>query len=99
LSVRADVAFTRLRIAVFVDGCFWHGCKRHGRVPKANSAYWEAKLARNLQRDTTVNADLKAAGWQVIRVWEHSPTSISVSRVIKAVKERSIAEASAKLRK
>lgn len=70
-TVRPDVVFTRARLAIFVDGCFWHSCPLHGNEPKANTAYWGPKLRRNVERDKEVDAALAAAGWQVIRAWEH----------------------------
>jgi DNA mismatch endonuclease, patch repair protein len=71
VRVRADIVFPSKRVAVFVDGCFWHGCPEHGRAPKANQAYWNAKLARNVERDARNTALLEAAGWTVLRHWEH----------------------------
>ena len=76
---RADIVFTRARVAVFVDGCFWHGCPTHGRQPRANPGYWEAKLARNTERDRQTDADLAAAGWTVVRVWEHEPVEAAAT--------------------
>jgi DNA mismatch endonuclease (patch repair protein) len=72
--VRPDVVFTRTRLAVFVDGCFWHCCPEHGGVPLTNRPYWTAKLARNVERDREVDEALWAAGWDVLRIWEHTPT-------------------------
>jgi DNA mismatch endonuclease, patch repair protein len=69
--VRPDVVFTRARLAVFVDGCFWHCCPEHGNVPKANKGYWRPKLEGNVKRDRLVDAELSAAGWRVVRAWEH----------------------------
>jgi DNA mismatch endonuclease (patch repair protein) len=69
--VRPDVVFTRTRLAVFVDGCFWHACPQHGNMPRANTAYWVPKLERNVRRDRAVDAALTAAGWTVFRAWEH----------------------------
>lgn len=83
-KVKADVVFTRDRIAVFIDGCFWHGCPEHGRTPKANQAYWRPKLARNKQRDLRVSQELAEDGWTVIRIWEHEPLGEAVQRVQEA---------------
>ena len=80
--VRPDVVFTRARLAVFVDGCFWHCCPEHGNVPQANSAYWRPKLARNVARDRAVESALSSAGWRVLRAWEHEPTEAVAERVI-----------------
>jgi DNA mismatch endonuclease (patch repair protein) len=71
IVVRPDIVFTRRRVAVFVDGCFWHGCPEHGELPVANRAFWRGKLERNALRDKRVDAALSAAGWRVVRVWEH----------------------------
>lgn len=71
LSRKADLVFPAARVAVFVDGCFWHRCPEHGNAPRANSLYWSAKLDRNVARDRHTEAALTAAGWHVIRVWEH----------------------------
>ena len=70
-SVRVDVAFTKQLIVVFVDGCYWHSCPLHGTIPKSNTAYWEPKLARNRERDRANDSALAAAGWRVVRIWEH----------------------------
>lgn len=69
--VRPDVVFTGARVAVFVDGCFWHGCPQHQRIPKTNTAYWVPKLARNVERDRLTDSALIEAGWRVVRLWEH----------------------------
>ena len=73
--------FPRLRVAVFVDGCFWHGCPDHGHVPRANTAYWAPKLARNVARDRSVDQWLAEAGWEIIRVWEHLPSKVAAEHV------------------
>ena len=79
---RPDVVFTRRRVAVFVDGCFWHGCPEHGRVPGGrNAAYWEAKLSRNRARDELDTAALAEAGWRVVRLWEHASLDEAVAAV------------------
>jgi DNA mismatch endonuclease (patch repair protein) len=71
LHVRPDVVFTRHRVAIFLDGCFWHRCPAHGSSPRANSDYWEPKLTRNVERDARVDRALRSHGWAVIRIWEH----------------------------
>ena len=72
-GIRGSPDFARLdkRIAVFLDGCWWHGCPEHCRVPEANREFWAAKIARNRERDAEVTARLEAEGWLVIRIWEH----------------------------
>ena len=69
---RADVVFTRARIAVFVDGCFWHGCPEHATHPARNAEWWATKLARNVERDRETDEHLRATGWTVLRFWEHA---------------------------
>ena len=85
LSVRADLLFPRARVAVFVDGCFWHRCPQHGNRPRRNQEYWGPKLDRNVQRDRKADACLEAAGWRVVRIWEHEATSEAVKRVPQAI--------------
>lgn len=72
LPGRPDFVFPRARLTIFVDGCFWHGCKRCYQAPRSNRAYWANKLRRNKARDATVSRILKKKGWKVCRVWEHS---------------------------
>lgn len=69
--ITVDVAFTRAKLAVFMDGCFWHGCPLHATAPKAHADFWLAKIGANRRRDRDTNERLMAAGWTVIRVWEH----------------------------
>lgn len=76
-----DIAFTRARVAVFVDGCFWHGCPEHGTRPHANAGWWTAKLAANRARDEDTDRLLREAGWQVVRVWEHEPLGDALEAV------------------
>lgn len=82
--VRPDVVFTRARLAVFVDGCFWHCCPEHGNVPRANSGYWRPKLERNVARDRAVDEALAHAGWRVLRAWEHEESADVAERVQRA---------------
>ena len=88
LKCEADVVFPRERIAVFVDGCFWHGCPEHGKRPGEPGGYWHAKLERNASRDRRNDVALKAAGWLVVRVWEHEPPDRIVERVRELVLRR-----------
>jgi DNA mismatch endonuclease (patch repair protein) len=74
LHVRADIVFRRQKVAVFVDGCFWHSCRWHGTRPRVNTHYWLPKLSRIVARDHKVKDLLTRAGWRVVRVWEHLPT-------------------------
>jgi len=71
LPGKPDITFKRRKLAVFVDSCFFHGCDIHLRRPKSNQDYWNAKIARNIQRDQAVNAQFRDMGWRVIRLWEH----------------------------
>ncbi|MDP1757783.1 MAG: very short patch repair endonuclease [Pseudohongiella sp.] len=88
----ADIAFPGLKIAVFVDGCFWHGCPEHASWPKRNAEFWRQKIEMNRARDLDTDSRLVALGWEPIRVWEHeSPTSAAqkiMGRVVKAKKNR-----------
>jgi DNA mismatch endonuclease (patch repair protein) len=81
LPGRPDVAFTRVRLAVFVDGCFWHMCPEHATIPKNNRDWWLAKLQRNVERDREKDARLAEAGWEVMHVWEHEPVAVVVDRI------------------
>ena len=76
-----DVVFTRTRLAVFVDGCFWHACPEHGRVPKGNAEYWRPKLERNVARDRDTDRQLAERGWTVVRAWEHEAPEAVADRV------------------
>ena len=81
----ADVVFPTERIAVFLDGCYWHRCPAHGTQPTTNGVYWTAKLNRNVDRDTLVNAELRSAGWTVLRIWEHVPPAEAARRIASAL--------------
>lgn len=81
LRVTADVVFPGRQLSVFVDGCFWHSCPEHGTRPRSNTDYWDAKLARNIARDRRVESALAAAGWTVIRVWEHEDPATTAALI------------------
>lgn len=85
-----DVVFGRARVAVFVDGCFWHRCPDHATFPRNNAAWWEAKLATNAARDADTDRRLAEAGWLVVRVWEHETVEDAAARVAAAVRSRLI---------
>ena len=80
---KIDIAFPSKKIAVFVDGCFWHGCPIHSHLPKSNEEYWVPKLKKNIERDKAKNERLEAEGWRVLRFWEHELTNCS--EVIKKI--------------
>lgn len=71
LPGRPDLVFRGARVAVFVDGCFWHGCPLHSTIPKTNRSFWLKKIQGNIERDRRVTSQLRAAGWTVLRFWEH----------------------------
>jgi DNA mismatch endonuclease (patch repair protein) len=81
-----DVAFTKAKVAVFVDGCFWHVCPEHATSPASNSEWWATKLAKNRARDLATNSHLEAAGWKVLRVWEHEDSQQAAERVISVLR-------------
>ncbi|MGY0235071.1 very short patch repair endonuclease [Longispora urticae] len=85
---RADMLFPRLRIAVFVDGCFWHSCPLHGTTPKTNTIWWTQKLSTNVARDRDTDERLAAEGWLVIRIWAHEAVEEAACRVEDAVQSR-----------
>jgi DNA mismatch endonuclease, patch repair protein len=80
--VRPDIVFTARKVAVFVDGCFWHACPQHGSKPKANEWYWSPKLLKNVERDRMNDTALTLAGWTVVRLWEHIPIDDAVATVV-----------------
>lgn len=83
--VRPDIVFTRRKVAVFVDGCFWHSCPIHGSRPAVYQSYWSPKLARNVERDARDTALLQNAGWIVIRIWEHESSEVALEEVRQAL--------------
>src|SRR4051812_20592964 len=85
LRCRGDIVFTRRKVVVFVDGCFWHGCPIHSTAPKNNAEWWRDKLAANVARDERNRRALKTLGWMVIRVWEHEDPHDAVDRIVGAL--------------
>lgn len=81
VRVTPDIVFARARVAVFIDGCFWHCCPVHGNMPTRNQAYWGPKLAANVERDRRADAALRADGWHVERIWEHDAAQDVAERV------------------
>jgi DNA mismatch endonuclease, patch repair protein len=92
--VRPDIVFPRLKIAVFLDGCFWHACPDHGTTPRVNQRYWLPKLERNVARDSLNNLRLREAGWHVVRIWEHVPIAEAADVVEREVRLRRNARSS-----
>ncbi|RKN11650.1 very short patch repair endonuclease [Streptomyces radicis] len=83
-----DIAFPGARVAVFLDGCFWHGCPEHATSPRANGAWWRAKLDTNVARDRETTARLTDEGWRVLRFWEHESPEVVAGEVARVVGER-----------
>ena len=88
LRRRADIVFGPAKVAVFVDGCYWHGCPTHGELPMRNRGWWREKLEANMRRDTETTARLEAAGWHVVRVWEHEDPEDAAHRIATVVRYR-----------
>ncbi|MEU4249568.1 very short patch repair endonuclease [Amycolatopsis sp. NPDC026612] len=84
----ADLVFAPARVAVFVDGCFWHGCPEHATWPKNNAEFWREKIETNRRRDANTDTRLNDAGWLAVRIWEHESVEVATDRVITAVRER-----------
>lgn len=82
-----DIMFKTAHIAVFVDGCFWHGCPAHGTLPMNNGSWWAEKLSKNVERDRDTNRHLSMLGWQVIRVWEHEDMASAADRIVRVVQD------------
>lgn len=88
LRRRADLVFGRTKVAVYVDGCYWHGCPVHATLPKANRTWWIAKLEANFRRDRDTDTRVHDAGWAVVRVWEHEAVVEAADRVQTVVRSR-----------
>jgi DNA mismatch endonuclease (patch repair protein) len=86
---KVDIAFPSKKVAVFVDGCFWHGCPEHSHQPKSNDGYWRPKLQKNKERDLAKEGRLEAEGWTVVRLWEHELSDISsaAQKVMQALRK------------
>jgi DNA mismatch endonuclease (patch repair protein) len=84
---RADIVFRGAKVAIFVDGCFWHGCPDHGTWPQTNAGFWREKIRTNRARDIDTNERLEAAGWRVIRVWEHADRTEAAASIARAIRE------------
>lgn len=82
---KPDFVFSKLKLAVFVDGCFWHGCPKHGTQPVGNRSFWKRKFARNKARDRLVNQTLRRAGWRVLRIWEHELPKKNQVRLLRRI--------------
>jgi DNA mismatch endonuclease (patch repair protein) len=82
---KPDFVFPKERVAVFVDGCFWHGCPSHGRMPKSNKKFWREKITRNMRRDRKVSRTLRSRGWHVVRVWEHALAKKSENTTLRRI--------------
>jgi DNA mismatch endonuclease (patch repair protein) len=89
---RADILFPREKVAVYVDGCFWHGCPRHATIPKTNASYWVPKLTRNRERDAETVTLLESEGWVCLRLWEHEDVIAAADVVESLVRRRREAE-------
>jgi DNA mismatch endonuclease, patch repair protein len=86
LRGRADILFRQARVAVYVDGCFWHSCPDHGVLPKGNRDWWREKLAATVSRDRTADATLAELGWRVVRIWEHEDPVVAADRIEEAIR-------------
>lgn len=88
LNRKADVVFRSMKVAVFVDGCFWHGCPIHGTQAKANAEFWSQKIRQNQTRDTDTTKHLRSEGWKVIRVWEHEDAEKAAEKIYGCIVKR-----------
>jgi DNA mismatch endonuclease, patch repair protein len=88
LHRRADILFNGHRIAIFIDGCFWHGCSKHGTWPKNNADFWRNKIEANKSRDRDTDKRLRSGGWTVLRIWEHEEPSVAAKKIENIVRNR-----------
>lgn len=87
MRTRADIAWAGLKLAIFVDGCFWHSCPLHATRPKANAGWWDAKLAANVERDRRTEELLRARGWRVLRYWEHEHAGDVADDILRTMRQ------------
>jgi DNA mismatch endonuclease (patch repair protein) len=87
-ALRPDIVFTRQRVAVYIDGCWWHGCPEHGTTAMTNRHYWKGKIEENRRRDADQTLRLRRAGWTVLRAWEHEDPETVVARILEALDRR-----------
>jgi DNA mismatch endonuclease (patch repair protein) len=90
LPGKPDIAIKKLKVVIFIDSCFWHGCPQHGRIPKSNVDFWRNKISRNVERDRSLDHQYQAQGWYVIRVWEHdvlNDLSCTVDGIISKIRD------------
>lgn len=80
-----DIAFPKVKIAIFIDGCFWHGCSKHRKIPKSNYEWWKTKIEGNRVRDKDTDRKLRSDGWTVLRYWEHVPVNVVISKIEEAI--------------
>ena len=88
LNRRADIVFRSVKVAIFVDGCFWHGCPIHGTQAQANAEFWRLKIRQNQERDLDTANRLKDAGWKVIRIWEHEDPVVAGEKIVSLIRKR-----------
>jgi len=88
LNRRADILFRKFKVAIFIDGCFWHGCPKHGTIANMNADFWKEKIRRNQERDLDTTNKLISAGWVVIRIWEHEDSENATEKILKVIKKR-----------
>jgi len=84
----ADIVFYKFKVVVLVDGCFWHGCPKHGTWPKQNAEFWKKKIEVNIERDKSTNSLLRKNGWKVIRIWEHEDSQKAAQKIFKVIQSR-----------
>lgn len=88
LTGNPDFVLSKCRLAIFVDGCFWHGCKNHCRIPESNRQYWVSKIDKNIKRDKKINKELKENQWMIIRIWEHELKKDNHKKKLQKIKKK-----------